>query len=71
MLKILALAIVIAAVAATSAPVHARLAGNGINLSNGIRISNGIRMPNGTEISTTALQAVRLVMPDGTKVNFR
>jgi hypothetical protein len=39
--------------------------------ANGISLGNGINLPNGIEISTTALQAVRLAMPDGTEVNFR
>jgi hypothetical protein len=33
--------------------------------------ANGINLGNGTKISATALQAVRLAMPDGTEVNFR
>jgi hypothetical protein len=67
------LALGIAALAAMSwsDAAVAKLAGNGIGLGNGIKLSNGLRLSNGTEISTTALQAVRLVMPDGTKVNFR
>ena len=56
----------------------ARLASNGLRLSNGIRVANGIRMPNGDglllpsqSVETTALQPVRLTMPDGTELNFR
>jgi hypothetical protein len=33
--------------------------------------ANGINLGNGIKSSTTALQAVRLAMPDGTEVNFR
>jgi hypothetical protein len=50
---------------------NARLASNGIKLSNGIRMPNGLKLPNSMEISTTALQPVRLALPDGTEVNFR
>ena len=61
------LALGIAALAAMcwSDAAIAKLSANGINLGNGIKLFNGI------EISTTALQAVRLAMPDGTEVNFR
>jgi hypothetical protein len=51
MLKTLGLAIAIAAVAATSAPVHAMLATNGIHLGNGLTLSNGIKLPNGLRLS--------------------
>jgi hypothetical protein len=49
----------------------AKLSANGLRLSNGVNLPNGVNLGNGIEISTTALQAVRLVMPDGTEVNFR
>jgi hypothetical protein len=49
----------------------AKLSANGINLGNGISLGNGINLHNGIEISTTALQAARLALPDGTEVNFR
>jgi hypothetical protein len=58
----------IAAVAAMSwsDPAVAMLATNGIKLGNGLNFANGQALSN-----TTALQAVRLALPDGTEVNFR
>ena len=51
---------------------------NGLVLSNGLRLSNGLKLSNGKGLSlpsqsvnTTALQPVRLTMPDGTELNFR
>ena len=50
----------------------AMLAANGLNLVNGINLGNTINLGNGQALSnTTALQAVRLALPDGTEVNFR
>jgi hypothetical protein len=49
-----------------SDPAVAKLTANGIRLSNGINLGNGQALSN-----TTALQAVRLALPDGTQVNFR
>lgn len=61
------LALGIAALAAMSwsGAAVAKLTANGINLPNGPHLGNGV------EISTTALHAVHLAMPDGTEVNFR
>jgi GLTT repeat (6 copies) len=73
MLKMFASAIAIAAVAAASCPASAGLQlGNGLS-SNGLS-SNGLSSnglsSNGFSTNTTALQPVRLVMPDGTEVSF-
>jgi len=62
------LALEIAGLAAMSwsDPAVAMLASNCINLANGINLGNGQALSN-----TTALQAARLALPDGTQVNFR
>jgi len=70
----LVLAFGIAALVATSwsDAAVARLTANGIHLVNGINLSNGVKLWNGQALSnSTALQAVRLALPDVTEVNFR
>ena len=68
---VLALGIVALGALCWSDAAVARLSANGLKLSNGLRLSNGLKLPNGIDISTTALKAVRLAMPDGAEVNFR
>ena len=69
---LLILGIAVSAAMSWSDAAVARLTANGIHLANGINLSNGVKLWNGQALSnTTALQAVRLALPDGTEVNFR
>ena len=64
MSKIFTWIIAAAAVASVSAPTYA-----GFNLPNGL-FTNGLTT-NGLTTNGLGLQAVRLVMPDGTELSFR
>lgn len=71
-ISVLALGIAALAALCWSGPAVAMLSANGINLGNGIGLANEINLPNGQALpDTTALQPVRLTMPDGTEVDLR
>ena len=79
-LKTFAFASVVAAVTAAYAPAYGAVSINGTQLVNGLPM-NGIFLngslplngltANGFSTNTTALQPVRLLLPDGTELSFR
>ena len=78
-MKIFGPVIVLASVIAASPPTYAGLSTNGLSTNglstNGSMLNGttliGVGLPNDFATNTTALDAVRLVMPDGTELSFR